>query len=123
MRYGRIVQESLPKIKATLEDAVAEWGLIAIIFLATLSAFGLGRLSALEEARPPVAILQASEAAAPREMVMGGMLVASKKGTSYYFPWCSGASAIAPQNQVWYTSEAAAKKAGLRPAKNCKGLQ
>ncbi len=117
------IQETWVKIKSLSEDAVAEWGLIAIVFLATLSAFGLGRLSALEEARPPVAILQASESAAPREMVMGGMLVASKKGSTYYFPWCSGASAIAPQNQVWYTSEAAAKKAGLKPAKNCKGLQ
>ncbi len=117
-----ILQDYWPKIKAFGEDAVAEWGLIFIVFLATISAFGLGRLSALEDARPPVSISYAAAAATPRTMVMGGMLVASKNGSTYYFPWCSGASKIAAQNQVWYPSEAAAQKAGLKAAKNCKGL-
>ena len=117
------IQETRLKIKGWFEDTVAEWGLIIIIFLATISAFGLGRLSALEDARPPVAILHPAEAAAPRTMVMGGMLVASKGGTVYYYPWCSGAGKIPPQNQVWYPSESAAQKVGLRAAKNCKGLQ
>ncbi len=110
------------KIKVVAEDWVADWGLIAIVFLVALASFGLGRLSAMEEARPPVSIVQAPTDTKERAMDPGGLLVAARTGSVYYYPWCTGASKILTQNQKWFQSEAAAKKAGYAPAKNCKGL-
>jgi hypothetical protein len=110
------------KIKLLLDNGIDEWGLIIIVFLVALASFGLGRLSALEDARPPVSITEAPSDTKPHAMVLGGLLVASRTGSTYYYPWCSGASKIAPANQVWFASEAAAQKAGYSSAKNCKGL-
>ncbi len=53
----------------------------------------------------------------------GGQLVASKGGTKYHFPWCSGAQRISEANKVWFNSTDEARKAGYTPATNCKGLK
>jgi len=110
------------KIKVLAHDSVHEWGIPAIVFLVALASFGLGRLSALEDAKPPVSIQQAPESTQPPALVMGGLIVASRSGSVYYYPWCSGAQKIAPANQVWFSSEAAAVKADYAPSKTCKGL-
>ncbi len=116
------IQDIWLKIKSLGDNAIGEWGLLAIVFLVALASFGLGRLSALEDARPPVSILQAPVDAKPRAIAAGGLVVASKNGSVYYFPWCSGASNIIERNQRWFRSEEAARRAGYAPAKNCKGL-
>ena len=116
------IQESWQKIKNGLEDQLSEWGIIAIVVLVGLSSFGLGRLSALEGAKPAVSIREAQTGAAARALPIGGLIVASRKGSTYHYPWCSGAGAIAEQNKVWFKSEEVARKAGYIPAKNCKGL-
>lgn len=114
------------KIKQTAKIAgegwVAEWGLIVLVFLVALASFGLGRLSALEDVRPPVSIVEAPTETNQRAMAPGGLLVASRSGSVYYYPWCTGVSKINAANKVWFESEAAAKRAGYAPAKNCKGL-
>lgn len=102
--------------------ALGEWGLMAVVFLVALSSFGLGRLSALEEAKPSVSIRAAPKLQTPRGMYIGGLIVAARSGSAYYYPWCSGAAKIAAANRVWFPSEAAAREAGYAPAKNCKGL-
>lgn len=51
-----------------------------------------------------------------------GKYVASKNGTKYYLPSCSGAKRIKPENTVWFASAADAQAAGLTPAANCPGL-
>lgn len=109
------------RCKSLTESVLAEWGLILIIFLATFSSFGLGRFSATESARPPVKVGVAEEAE-PRGMAVGGLIVASRSGTAYHFPWCSGASQIKEENKLWFASEEAARKAGYAPSKNCTGL-
>lgn len=48
--------------------------------------------------------------------------VASKNGTKYHLPWCSGASHIAEGNKIWFASKEEAKAAGYTPAGNCKGI-
>lgn len=116
------IQEYWQKIKVSLDREIGEWGLICIIFLAALGSFGLGRLSALVEARPPVSLTQAPEKANPGSVVMGGLFVAARTGSVYYYPWCSGAGNIALQNQRWFADEKSAQAAGYRAAKNCKGL-
>ncbi len=117
------IQEAWPRIKNIAEDVVAEWGLIAIVLLLGLASFGLGRLSAIEEARPAVSVGEASYLSEPRAMTIGGMVVASRKGSAYHFPWCPGAQTMAVQNRIWFSSEKDARAAGYSPAKNCKGLR
>lgn len=48
--------------------------------------------------------------------------VASKTGTKYHLPWCSGAQRIKEENKVWFATKAAAEAAGYEPAANCKGI-
>jgi len=117
------IQEVWLKIKNIAEDLVSDWGLIAIVLLVGLASFGLGRLSALEEARPAVAIGEASNLLEPRAISIGGLVVTSRKGSAYHFPWCPGAQTMAVQNRIWFSSEKDARAAGYSPAKNCKGLQ
>jgi hypothetical protein len=109
------------KIKFYFEDGVAEWGTVVIVFLVALSSFGLGRFSALEGAQTPVSIRQ-TPLVEQTTIAAGGYFVASKTGTVYYYPWCAGATKIAPQNQVLFQNEKEAQKAGYTPARNCKGL-
>lgn len=110
------------KIKAAIASAVGEWGLIALVFLLAFASFGLGRLSVLEGSKPPISVNTAPTATEPRRMAVGGLVVASRNGSVYYYPWCGGVSTISPVNRVWFNTEAAARKAGYAPAKNCKGL-
>ena len=119
---GNRIQEMCLKVKSGAEIVIGEWGLILVIFLASFSSFGLGRLSATESARPPVQVGQAPEETQPRGMVVGGLVVASKSGSVYHYPWCSGATQIKQENQVWFASEDAAATAGYSPSKSCEGL-
>ncbi|MBI2612724.1 hypothetical protein HYW59_02840 [Candidatus Kaiserbacteria bacterium] len=116
------IQEVRLRIKNFAEDAVSEWGLIAIVLLLGLASFGLGRLSAIEETRPAVSIAEASHLSEQRPISIGGLIVASRKGSAYHYPWCSGAQTMAEQNKIWFASEKDARAAGYSPAKNCKGL-
>lgn len=115
------IQELTAKSKTYLDHGVGEWGLFLLVMAAILLAFGLGRLSALVDARPLIE-RNTAIAAEGAGMAQGGLYVASRTGSTYYFPWCTGAAQIAPQNARWFQSEEAARKAGYRPAKNCKGL-
>ncbi len=114
----------------------------AIVVLVALGAFGLGRLSALEEGRKPVVIhpagnmqeilrpteasndfLQAPTSSAPSASTSQpptGGFVASKNGAKYYTPTCSGASRITDANKVWFATAATAEAAGYTRATNCK---
>lgn len=51
-----------------------------------------------------------------------GGYVASKNGTKYHLPWCSGAKRIKEENKVWFKTKAEAEAAGYTPAANCKGI-
>lgn len=48
--------------------------------------------------------------------------VASKSGTKYHLPWCSGAKRIKEENKIWFATKEAAEAAGYTPAANCKGI-
>jgi hypothetical protein len=115
------IPEVWQKIKNAAGGAISEWGSIAIVILLGLASFGLGRLSALEEAKPVVSVGQAPSTSL-RGIAAGGLIVASRSGSAYHYPWCAGASAIKEGNKVWFKDEVAARAAGYKPAKNCKGL-
>jgi len=110
------------RCKAALEPALGEWGLVLALFLVALSSFGLGRLSAAEATKPVVSVAQAAMVSEARGMALGGLVVASRTGSAYHFPWCSGASQIKPENLIWFSSQEAAQTAGYTPSKSCKGL-
>ncbi len=110
------------KVKSGLGALLEEWGIVLIIILAASGSFFLGRISALEASKPPIGVRMAPEASEPRGMHVGGLIVASKTGEVYHYPWCPGASQMKKENQVWFADEAAARKAGYKPSKNCTGL-
>ncbi len=51
-----------------------------------------------------------------------GVYVASKSGTRYYLPTCSGVSRIKEENKIWFQTKEQAEARGLLPAANCPGL-
>jgi hypothetical protein len=118
-----MIPEYWQKIKNLTEEGIGDFGIPILVVLVGIASFGLGRLSALENARPAVSIGQASSAAlAVQPIAPGGMFVGARGGSIYYYPWCAGALKIAAENQVWFASEIAAQNAGFSAAKNCKGL-
>lgn len=54
--------------------------------------------------------------------VSEGGYVASKSGTKYHLPWCSGAKRIKEENKVFFKTKGEAEAAGYSPASNCKGI-
>ena|SRR3989344_9628553 len=109
-----------------------------IIIMVALASFGLGRLSKMEELKTPIKIIgetnlenQASVTNTLNnkeiknsmgESSLAKQYVASKSGTKYHLPWCSGAVNIKEENKIWFDSKKEAEKAGYSPASNCKGI-
>jgi len=50
------------------------------------------------------------------------IFVASKNGTKYYLPECSGAKRIKEYNKIYFSSREEAEKAGYEPAVSCPAL-
>ena len=109
---------------------------VLLILVTGFGSFALGRLSKLQESKSPIRLEQAVAAMvsvsssdkghAPTEngvLAPGGELVASRSGSKYHFPWCSGAQRISEGNKIWFSSVEEARKAGYTPASNCKGLK
>lgn len=116
---------------------------LAVVLLGVVS-FGLGRLSNEPENAQPVVlrvpVTASAQASAPISFGKDAQrkdatiptsiqatpgdkqYVASKNGSVYHLPWCSGAARIKEENKVWYATKEAAEAAGLRPAANCKGI-
>lgn len=97
-------------------------------------AFGLGRMSRVVEQREPITIeniapgaVASVNQAAPltpnpspaQATTQQGLVAASKNGTKYYFPNCSGIKRIKAENLVWFKTEAEAKAQGLSLASSC----
>lgn len=120
--WWQSIRERTPQIKGDMHSGGKDMLVVLAIFLVGISAFGLGRLSNLEEQRPAVTLTnQAKIDEAP--MRLGGKIVASRRGSKYHYPWCSGAQAMKESNKIWFDSIEDARGAGYTPAKNCKGLK
>lgn len=113
------------KSKSVVDDS-NDALIVALIIMTTFGGFGLGRLSVITDNNEPISINQRLDA--PNKAInnnligLGGYYVASKNGTKYHFPWCSGASRINQVNKIIFNTAEIAKKAGYSPASNCKGL-
>ncbi len=123
-------------IQETLEKIKPFYTLILLVVVASIF-FALGRLSALESRHTPIKIENTGESqtgavinavsdtssAIPAVVTQSGAVVGSKSGKKYYFPWCSTAKRMKPENQVQFASVADAKAAGYVAGGNCKGLK
>ncbi|MCK5095931.1 MAG: hypothetical protein KAR24_01100 [Candidatus Pacebacteria bacterium] len=119
------------------EKAQENYFIPILIILIAFSAFGLGRLSTLgSQTKGPIVFEPEIQSANAQQAFTtenspvntlqtnaSGSLVASKNGTKYHFPWCSGAQRIKEENEIWFNNEQEARKAGYTPAANCKGLK
>ncbi|MBC8464856.1 MAG: hypothetical protein H8D63_00570 [Parcubacteria group bacterium] len=54
---------------------------------------------------------------------VSGSYVASKNGSKYHYPWCSGAKRIKDENKIWFDTVEQARAADYTPAANCPGLE
>ena len=120
-----------------------------LIILVGIGAFGLGRLSKIEALKQGISIEapaavanalngqnqalngdfkplnspSAETANQSNPAIESGQVVASKNGTKYHFPWCSGGKTISEANKIYFNSIEEARAAGYTPAANCKGLK
>jgi hypothetical protein len=137
------IQEMGNKGKEWLKYALTgDLFLAMVIVLVGIGAFGLGRLSVKAE-KVPVSVYKTTAEASAAGFETGktdsqkskpvavksetvsageGKYVASKNGSAYYLPGCSGASRIKDENKIWFDSTGAAEEAGYHKAANCKGL-
>jgi len=119
----------LSKIIKFYKDNEKDLILATVIILVALISFGLGRLSKIGESRVPVTIenlsasVSESAGSVSKSALSTGNFVASKNGTKYHYPWCSGAQSIKEENKIWFSTAEEAQKAGYQPASNCKGLK
>ncbi len=103
-----------------------------IIILVATGSFGLGRLSVQTKEKEsfqinrPVSQKEAASAASAAVVNSNApsseKVVASKNGTKYHFPWCSGAKNISEANKIFFDTKEQAEQAGYSKASNCKGL-
>lgn len=98
---------------------------LLLLVLVAVTSFGLGRLAERSytntnaSVTPDAAAVIFSEPATQPQ----SPVVASRNGTKYHFPWCSGAARILPENTVYFDSAADAQAAGYEPAANCPDLE
>lgn len=117
------VQEKPKNIKYLREavDASLVVGLLVLAFL-------LGKASALLSVVHPIQVIRAADFALPptgegsvQAESSQKTIVASRNGTKYYYPWCSGVGRIKEENKVWFGNVAEAEGAGYTKAANCPG--
>ncbi|MFA6095204.1 MAG: hypothetical protein WC757_04995 [Candidatus Paceibacterota bacterium] len=106
-----------------------------IIILSCLASFALGRLSVADITEGGTRVCfqdmssvldvnaQDSATTTDQNVPNDGQVVASKSGTKYHFPWCSGAKTISDANKITFASIEEARTKGYLPAANCKGLK
>ncbi|PIV10035.1 MAG: hypothetical protein COS49_02725 [Candidatus Portnoybacteria bacterium CG03_land_8_20_14_0_80_41_10] len=108
------------RIKEHQSDIILTIG----ITLIALVSFGAGRLTSPQTNQEPIiiqgptaSIEQSLETSQPvekigQEKTEQGKFVGSVNSNKYHWPECSSAKKIAPQNQIWFSSEAEARAAG-----------
>lgn len=127
------------KLKSWLLNDQIFYGFM-VIFVG-ISSFSLGRASIEETATAKPLVQIVEPIAMPSTIVKAeavskntnnltkktnystnNAFVASKNGTRYYLPSCSGSKRIKPENLISFPSQEAAEAAGYSKAANCPGL-
>ncbi len=135
MNIPEVVNEFKRSLQRVPEDVVV----VCIVVFVGMASFALGRLSVdgqratdvrictvpaeqVSVEAPRAQLESQKDVAAAAQSVASGEVVASKNGTKYHLPWCSGAKRIAAVNKVTFASAADAELAGYTAAANCPGL-
>lgn len=118
---------SLKYFKEKIKSWQSELFLSLLIILIGILGFGLGRLSKLEDRKVPIVISPGAPVSTvienkPENKAINGQFVASKSGTSYYLPWCTGVQRIRESNKIWFKSRQEAESAGYKVSSTCKGM-
>jgi len=140
------IKHSVQKIKAFLvTEAGKDCIIIAIIFLASFTSFGLGRMSAFGDKKTDLGVniscgidnvqystnkplgttnigQKASNSTQSRELGFSstiGPITASRNGSKYYTAGCSTAR-IKEDNKIFFNSEEEARQAGYEKSLTCK---
>jgi len=92
---------------------------VYLLGLSLIFSFSVGYIEASADQKPPI-FIQENNISTTIEGETG--VVASKSGTTFYYPWCSGRNRIKPANERWFSGPTEALKYGLKPAQNCLGL-
>jgi len=133
------LSEKIGQVKRKIGPMGTDLVMVLSVILVGLIGFGMGRLSVVSQKKTPVFVKNQtantlfaeagasgagnSEMVAEAGTIPGDKLfVASKSGTRYYYPWCSGVSRIKEENKVWFATQEEAEGAGYSAAANCKGL-
>ncbi len=112
-----IIADVREKCKSFIARIPRDLLTVGILVSASVSSFGLGYLTGLDERAERVPAPGIVPLAAT---AVAGQFVASKSGTKYYPPGCAGANRISEANKVWFASAAEAEEAGYALAANCK---
>lgn len=141
--YVTITDVNLTNFLNKIKAPEGEWFWFVMIALVGLLGFGLGRLSRLEEARPPISIqtetatpivsalpsskkpvsvaavsVVAPSAPAQVSPISAERVYASKTGKRYYYSWCK--SRVKEENKVWFGNADQAKAKGLTLGVGCR---
>ncbi len=117
------IKEIVEKIKHFYTTVPNELFMAIILVLVGFSAFGLGRLSFLEESKQTAKLTYNTDISITPSQDIDGAVVASWRGHKYHYPWCSGANRISATNKRWFRNIKEAESAGYTPASNCRGLK
>ena len=112
------IAEAREKCKKYIASVPQDVLLVIILLLACLLSFGLGYLAGKDYDNGSPVTLETS----PLVASTADQIIASKNGTKYYLPWCSGVDRITDANKIYFDSEESAKAQGYSPASNCKGF-
>jgi len=122
MNWWHSILDRVMQIKENRFEIQADIFFVLVILLVGISSFGLGRISATENKQSTIQLYQKDTIETP-PIRIGGMVVASRLGSKYRFPWCPGVDKLSTLNRIWFSSIKTARKAGYTPASNCKGLK
>lgn len=127
------------KIKALWSRARENILIVCVIVLVAFLAFGLGRLSVFYAEKGQFKVLYPNgqsasaltgflgvggtkeETSLPPIPPVAGYFVASKTGSTYFFPWCPLAVKIPSENKIYFNNRASAESAGYHTGR-CNGL-
>ncbi len=110
------IAEAREKCKSLIGHIPRDAFIIAILILASSLSFGLGYFAGLDAGQATNLSFEISSFATT---TASEQVVASKTGTKYYPPQCTGADRISDANKIWFVSAAAAQAAGYAPATHC----
>lgn len=110
----------LSHLKQFVKEHQSDITLTIGIILVALISFGAGRLTVPQSNKEPI-IIEGPTASVEQSLTIEeekeeateqGKFVGSVNSNKYHWPDCPWAKKIAPQNQIWFSSESEAQAAG-----------